>query len=394
MRNQLGRSVFGPVVAEYCLQLWLYLSSIARPDEAVALFCARGGLRMRCAFERALERLGLPRPVRTGDLMVSRLVAARGAVLRGSMYACEELAREFKGATAARVARALAPRTLEFGDAWDIPFDATGFLAMLEQDPVGRQLKHALHEQNVLFDRHVDQLSGGARRLVLCDTGLFASTHRLLEEAFPGRNWESALFARCNYKGFDTPHFARATGLVVERDAYTPFDTRSSILRYWHLIEALFEPRLESVRRFAAGADGRVHANLEQHGWERHLEGEPDSLFAGVLDYLDGLRPGDSRRIVTEAEAGWAYLGQAIRFPTPAQVSLLTVGERSRDLGTDQSVPVVADHGIHVKLGRVRQALWREAYLTQAAPGFRTLVHSLWEGMYIARLLRKQVKAL
>ena len=72
------------------------------------------------------------------------------------------------------------------------------------------------------------------------------------------------------------------------------------------------------------------------------LEGEPDSLFAGVLDYLDGLRPGDSRRIVTEAEAGGAYLGQAIRFPTPAQVSLLMVDERSRDLGTDQTVPVVA----------------------------------------------------
>jgi len=386
-REQLGRKVFGPVVAEYGLQLWLYLSSIPCPDEAVALFCTRGGLRMRRAFERALDRLGLPLPVRTGDLMVSRLIAARGALLRSPAYGCEELAREFKHSTAAQVVHALATQPLELGEAWNTPFDAVSFLALIDHDPAGAQLMHDLHEQNVLFDRHVEQLAAGARRLVLCDTGLFASTQRSLEKAFPERHWESVLFARCNYRDLDAPHFARTTGLVVQRDAYTPFEARSSILRYWHLVESLFEPPLESVRRFAASADGRVRANIEQDGWEQSLAGAPGSFFAGVLDYLDTLRPGDTDRIVAEAEAGWAYLRQAIRFPTQEQISLLVVDERSRDFGTDQAVPVVARGRRRPQLGRVRQALWREAYLAQAVPAFQLLAHLLWEGAYIARLL-------
>src|SRR5262245_20100687 len=41
--------LFGPIVAEFCTRLWLYLSNIPNRDEAVVLFCARGGLNMRLA---------------------------------------------------------------------------------------------------------------------------------------------------------------------------------------------------------------------------------------------------------------------------------------------------------------------------------------------------------
>ena len=40
-----GQRTLGPVIAEFCLRLWAFEQFLPR-DEAVLLFCARGGLRL------------------------------------------------------------------------------------------------------------------------------------------------------------------------------------------------------------------------------------------------------------------------------------------------------------------------------------------------------------
>ncbi|BBL77043.1 HAD family hydrolase [Methylomagnum ishizawai] len=386
-KGDMGRQILGPITAEYCLWLWLYLASISQPENAVALFCARGGLRMRRAFATVLERLGLSSPVRTGDFMVSRLVAARTALVRGSLYACAELAREYKHASLATVARALSSVPLVFGEHWDRPFSPELFFESLDRDPAGMALRQDLALQNALFRQHLDAVAQGAGRLLLCDTGLFASTQRLLEEGMPERRWESVLFARANYKGFPTPHFARATGLMVERNFYHPLRIKSIVLRYWHIVESLFEPELPSVKSFHVATDGGVVSNLEFHGWETCLDGVGDSWFAGTLEYLEDLRAGDVPKILADSAAAWRRLRRLILFPHRSEVALMAVDRRSVDFGRDGQVgtwPVQAEAG-RFRLRELKESLWREGYIALACPRWNTLLQMAWEGAYILR---------
>ena len=71
-----GRFVLGPIVAHFCLRIWLYAKGAEAADSAVLLFCARGGVGIREAFERLLLRLSLPLDMRRENVMISRLVAA------------------------------------------------------------------------------------------------------------------------------------------------------------------------------------------------------------------------------------------------------------------------------------------------------------------------------
>src|ERR1700753_4017122 len=90
-KPSFGRFVLGPIVVQFCLRIWLYAAAGESTDESVLLFCARGGVGIREAFERLLTALHLPLSMRRENLMVSRLVAARAALLAQSDAAIEEL---------------------------------------------------------------------------------------------------------------------------------------------------------------------------------------------------------------------------------------------------------------------------------------------------------------
>lgn len=92
-----GRHVFGPIVTQFCLLIWLYAVEAEAAHKTLLLFCARGGVGIREAFERVLAKLCLPLGLRRENIMLSRLVAARAALLARSNSAIEELDREFQG---------------------------------------------------------------------------------------------------------------------------------------------------------------------------------------------------------------------------------------------------------------------------------------------------------
>ena len=276
--------VFGPIVAEYALSMWLYLASLDQTP-SVALFCARGGLRERLAYLTVVARLGLTETVPTTPFMVSRLAAARGGLLRSAPDAYAEIHREFAGESCAAVARAFAPTPLSLSSAWDVPFSDGAFEQLLDQEPAGGFVEATIAEQHTLFERHLRAVAGDATRLLLCDTGLYGSTQRLLAAALPEFEWESVL-SRANYKHLSSSHFACTTGLLLEQDSYNPLAPHSALLRYWQLIESLFEPDLSSVHTFHEDEDGVVRSNLEQPGWEDALNSLDDHRFAAVMHYL------------------------------------------------------------------------------------------------------------
>ncbi|MGL4635495.1 MAG: glycosyltransferase [Beijerinckiaceae bacterium] len=394
---RFGREVLGPVFAEFALRLWTALSAIPHPKETKLLFCARGGLRLRLVYERFLASTRLESPVALDDLMISRVVAARGAVLAGSQAAEEEIAREFQGDTMRRVAQALtaaqssmelyAPTALL--DAILTParlreliFKAGGGLT-----PAGE----AVREQHFLFLQHLSDIRAGASHVVLADTGLYGSTLRMIEHGVPNINWSCLLFARCNYKGFDTSHFARTVGLSVESERYSPFEPRTATLRYWQFFEHLLEPALPSVRRFDNGEMG-VHSNLQIDGWHALVHPQPaeSGLFAGLLHYLDHLDSSRLADIFDDAAEAWRKLHHSFVWPTRAEAHALAIGERSRDFGRSDSVAAnTTQHaGFRQRFSALRGSLWREGAAAAHFPLSRLLVQTGLQAFHLSRFMR------
>lgn len=382
--NDFGREVLGPIVAEFCLAIWLYADEAGKDGDAALLFCARGGLGIREAFERVAKRLSLPLAMPRENLMVSRLIAARAAVAARSRAALDELGREFQGGSFADVADALGGRRYEFPARWAEPFRPEQFFALLD-GPAAAALEADIGRQNDLFRRHLSVASGGAQRLVLCDTGLYGSTQRLLAAGMPDLSFETIQLARCNYKGLSEDHFPRVVGLAIERSRYSPFAVRSAVLRYWQLIESLFEPAIPSVRSLLQGIEGEVLCNAGNiaHGAVEVAAGNP--LLAGALAYIDGVAGGQT--IMSDAARAWPRFRQAVTRPDEADLAALSIGERSVDFGRTGTVGdgAILPGGLLSRLASIKTQLWREGAIVRAFPRSRLPLLTAIEAFHTLR---------
>jgi hypothetical protein len=220
---------------------------------------------------------------------------------------------------------------------------------------------------------------------VLCDTGLYGSTMRLLQVAYPQYEWECLLFARRNYKGFPSPHFAKTAGLSVQANCYNPFSPRTSILRYWQLIESLFEPALPSVTMFRRNGEGAVISNLETQGWRHSLESSRRADFSSVLQYLSSLdRIRWFEQITADCDHAWLSLRSAILFPAQSDTQNLFIRAPSRDLGRSETSASLGagETGLKHRIRGIRSAYWREGYIAQTFPWTRRLLQISMEAIY------------
>ncbi|SDT58342.1 HAD family hydrolase [Bradyrhizobium canariense] len=368
--NLFGRYVLGPIVTQFCLLAWLYAVEAEASDKAVLLFCARGGVGIREAFERVLAKLCLPLGMRRENIMISRLVAARAALLTRSDSVVEELDREFRGGVLADVAKALGGRTYELPEIWRRPFSAQQFVTLLFGSS-GAEVLADIEKQNALFTRHFRQLVGDADRIILCDTGLYGSTQRLLASGFPEIRVETIQFARSNYKGHSEEHFPKVSGLVVEQNFYSPFNVCSCVLRYWHLVESLFEPAVPSVHLFTENELGQTEANCGDITFGAIDPSVGNHLLSGALAYIEALPANGGAIALQDAEIAWRRLKDAITQPTEAELRCLEVGGRSVDFGRSDVLRVVAP-GQNMtfirKLISVKSQLWREGAIAREFP--------------------------
>lgn len=385
-RVSFGDEVFGPIVAQFCLSIWLYCDQANVKGDAALLFCARGGVGIRAAFEEVLSRLGLRLDMPRENLLISRLVAARSAVVVKSAAALDELGREFRDSSFADVAKALGGRKdYPLTADWQRKFNAIEFYGMLETH-VGQAVLDDICAQNTLFRRHLDAVSKNAKRIILCDTGLYGSTQRLIEAGFPDRHFETIQFARANYKGLSEEHFPKVAGVVVEQNLYNPLKVETAILRYWQIIESLFEPKISSVALFHEAENGEVVANSGniRHG---HLDPAAENLLLdGTLQYISRLR--STEQIFTDADAAWRRLKSAIVYPVRSDIALLGAGPRSVDFGRADVVQTInSNHGADFanKLRSVKSNLWREGAICQDFDLLRWPLLTALEMTHIAR---------
>lgn len=390
--RSFGQHVLGPVFALYCTRLWLYLSFAGQSEGgAIALFCARGGMQLRSMFEEFLSKTGLPLQTPRADLMVSRLVALRAALLAGAPSAYDEIGREFAGYSMAKIARAIAQADIEFGPEWHAPYDPPSFAGLIFSTAVGAQLRSRLMEQNNLFTLHLESLASDNDRLILCDTGLYGSTLRMLHEGFPARHWECLLFARSNYKKFSSDHFARTRGVISESNSYDPTDGASAVLRYWQLIEHIFEPDLPSVSTFARTGPATVTSNLETSGWREHMDATRPPLLQGIIDYLAGMSAeGWFQQIRNDVPHSWRVLKKSIVYPDANDLQWLYTGPRSHDFGKDEkymTIPATRRRTPLLKLREFRETGWKGGYIAQECGILRKLFQTAIESLYVLRWL-------
>jgi FMN phosphatase YigB (HAD superfamily) len=368
--HSFGYRVFGPLVTQFCLLIWLYAVEADAGRKPCLLFCARGGVGIRQAFERVLAKLSLPLGVRRENFMISRLVAARAALLARSHSALEELHREFRGSSFADVAMALGGRSYELSHEWHQPFHPESFMTLLHGTS-GAKVLADIEKQNALFTRHFAQLTDNSDRIILCDTGLYGSTQRLLASAFPDLHVETIQFARSNYKGHGEEHFPKVTGLIVEQNVYSLFNVKSCVLRYWHLIESLFEPSVPSVRLFMEDGLGRVEANCGDISFGVLDPSVNNPLLAGALAYVETLPPDGGAAALRDAEVAWHRLHRAITRPSEAELRCLEVGDRSVDFGRPDVLRIFA-HGQSETFARrlmsLKAQLWREGAIARDFP--------------------------
>ena len=390
-RLAFGRDVFGPIFAEFALRLWIYLNSLAHPEQTSLLFCARGGLRLQLLFERFLAASGLDHDVRSSALMVSRVVAVRAALLADADCAYEQVGYEFSEDTLLDVARAISGLgqldLSGFASADDL-YTREGFRALLASE-AGRPVLREIQVQDKLFRAHLAAQSEGRERIILCDTGLFGSTLQLLKNGMPELCWSAAMVARANYKRLAAPHFDQTVGLLVEADHYSPWRTRTSLLRYWQMVEGVLEPVLPSVKTFS-GRGESVVSNLEVDGWQAKVLPEPDSVFAGVLEYIDDLKPPSAPRVLREANLAWGALHRAIVWPRAEDGDILDMGSRSDDFGLD-SVCVPRTPGPFAALrGR---SMWREGEIARSGSLLRAPLLAGLETAHVLRWARRSLRA-
>ncbi len=383
-RASFGREVFGPIVSQFCLNIWLYARQ-AEAQGGTLAFCARGGIGIREAFERLLSRLQLPLSIRRDNILISRLVAARMALEARSPAVLDELGREFAKNSFAEVAAFLGGSKYELSSAWNGRFAAARFFDMLGTHE-GEKVLADITRQNVLFRRHIDSISEDNGRVILCDTGLYGSTQRLLAAGMPERRFETIQFARCNYKGLSEDHFPELSGLVVEDNLYNPFKVETVILRYWHIIESLFEPSIPSVRLLRIRQDGGVEGNCGEITYGKIDAAAGNPLLAGVLDYIDSVENGT--QVMRDATVAWLRLKKAITNPTQLDVVALGTGFRSVDFGRSENINVLnlADQtGMARQLKSVKSHLWREAAIARDFPRLKSALLPALELAHIVR---------
>lgn len=385
--DALGPEILGPVFAEYCRKLHIYLEQAAAIEgPVVALFCARGGLGLEKLYKLYAAQFPVRGDISVEPLMISRLVAARDALVYGGDGVVGELEYAFDVRDVAGLARALAGT-----DAAPEGNYAT-VRAFIDALRSGREAKlyEQIEEQARRFRETWHTLTEGKKSVVLCDTGLYGTTFKMLMQGNLVHEAHCVQLARCDYKRLGREHFRAVTGLLTERNGYKPGDSISSILAFWHLIESLVEPDLESVRRFDRRADGRLVSNLETEGWQQQLVRMPHPKFEEVAQYIAR----NAKRTTADAslcayEMAAKSLERAIMFPDPELVNRLAGRERSVDFGRDVTVSIAGrtyeQCSLWTRLSCAKQALWPGGAAVRAFPHSHRLVQTTFKLGYTVK---------
>lgn len=366
--HQFGFEVMGPIISEFSIRLWFLIRQFEKDESVKILFATRGGTGMHVAFDALIERFGLPLNSPRENLAISRLVCARAGIVDQRPSAFEEIQREFAGKTMEEVANILAAQSgIKLSDPSE-KFSVSGLQALIRSEQ-GKDLNAYLHNQSLLLREYLNRKIDGAGTVILVDTGLYGSIHKMLQEILPSKKLFTVQIARSNYKRLSTRHFKDLFGLTWEGDAFHPLKNRSYVLRYWQLIEAIFEIGATSASHYARESEGgRIIPNTSD---EVPTASAMSAILAGAVEYIK-ISPAESPMVLArQSGKAWRKFRNAVTRPSLLDVEILSQFERSFDFGSDQSASMVTDQkkmGLRSRLKLSKRQLWREGAFRKNHP--------------------------
>ncbi|MER2515401.1 MAG: hypothetical protein ABTR92_03175 [Candidatus Accumulibacter phosphatis] len=382
-RRQFATEVLGPIFYAYCHRLWLFQMGTDKAS-TVALFAARGGLRLLALYDRFLAIQRVSSPVRCHPFMISRLAAAKGCYCSAPEVVREQVVRIFRAQTIGTLAGALIPSgtkppiQLMPGEVSDklmgAPVSTETFDALVNSDSeYGRWLRQHLEEQGDLLRDYVLELAGTNSRILLCDTGLYGCTQAMLAAANSELDWTGVYFGKANYTGEFARHHLDAFGLVFGRDHPSLFVPATAFLRYWHICEMPMEPPLPSVAYYFRGHEGQTLCNIEARSLKSVVETPGNPYYEGICDFFDAhVEPQPATEINRDFRLATKRLQRLIYLPAEKDVHAMTVGSRCPDFGRQGEIPamvaVTPKTTTAKKVFLVRDALWQEGQTRLAFP--------------------------
>lgn len=408
-QRQFARDILGPIFLAYCHRLWLFQMGTGG-EATVALFAARGGLRLLALSQRFLALQGILPAVPCHPFMISRLAAAKGCYWRAPEVVRHQVVRIFRAETMATLADALIPanagpsiRPALSGlpaDFMAAPVTIASFDALVNSTgEYGLWLRRHLEEQGDLLRDYLIELAGGSRRILLCDTGLYGCTQAILSAANSDFDWTGVYFGKSNYTGEFAQHHLRAFGLVFDSDRSSPFVPPTALLRYWHLCEMPMEPPVPSVAYYYRGEAGQPLSNLDAISLPTTLEKPGNPYYEGICDFFDTLEgPCSAREINRNFVSAARQLQRRIYLPSNNDVQAMTVGTRNPDFGRRGEVPtlvaVPSTTPLSGKVALVRKALWQEGQTRLAFPTIGGLLNmARWTLRLAAAVVRLLLNA-
>jgi len=176
--------------------------------------------------------------------------------------------------------------------------------------------------------------------------GLYGSTLRWLERGLPHIKWSCVLLARSNYKGFRR-NILRALAVSLSNRTDISLESKNGGLSFWHLIESVLEPKLQSVKSFrmVAGSE-EPRSNLEIEKWRTaSIQMMMVMNYSPACSLIRSDSMGCNSQDLQDAARAWRRLRRIIIWPKPADVELLTTGDRSCDFGSSAAIPALSARG-------------------------------------------------
>jgi glycosyltransferase involved in cell wall biosynthesis len=380
----------GPVMEQFLRRLDQHIRYLDDGDTAF-LFMTRAGIRIKQLHELYISRFGRKVTGRAGILFSSRLLTCKGTSslqplnaidIIGSEHAHFDL-RDTLAAVYASRPDADRERALAF-DFGHQPLHEFYF----SDHPGAAELRRYMDEQSNLFQSHLKQVTHGARRIVLVDSGWQGTSQRLLSEAFPEKEWHGLYFGWMEKKGdWNAGKWGQVTGLIFESPCYVRNRPETAIAAHRHLIESLLEvnaPSLEELKEDASYPGG-----IGARGWEGVLKDEfsesSDPLYAELLRYFETLDPHRAGVRVGAYLKAIRVLEEKILSPKRSEVAFLKGKLRSADFGRTLLVPVLIDKKDKDREAtpteRIARSLWPEGQIAleyseeKASRMHRTRIH-------------------
>lgn len=388
-RRRFARELLGPLLFEFCRRLDVSLE--AHPETKV-LYEARGGLRLRYLYERFLQLKGRKPRHSSEDFYVSRLSAAKGCLVKDYETVADLFVREFHYTSMGQMLRCIsrpldcrAPKELEHERVTRAGFNDFYHA----HSPASDAFRSLFKEQYQLLERYLARLAGGARQIVLVDTGWTGTTQALMMRAFPQYEFIGLYFGRWDTWGKKPWHFHHVYGLMMEADDYAPGKPESCLTQYHHLIEDSMEPRIDSVEYYRENGDGGVRSNVEPDD-AAVPPADGDDAFAGIMDYFADSGSLSALESYRAAQRAFRRLEPMVMYPKRGDLGAMIMRPRSADFGKDERVGILfPKRGASVR-ERIKLASWSIWKQGKLAEEFGPMAR-FWQYLYNNPRLRRHV---